>query len=155
MKKKAFLRGLLGFPLGISIGYIITIIISLGWANGFYSPCVPALVEQMGSEINAVIFQTVLSGLLGSTFSAASLIWEIDKWSMAKQTGLYFMITALVMMPLAYLAKWVEPTFIGMLAYFGSFTIVFIIVWLIQYTIWKNKINKMNQGIKMKREKNN
>ena len=31
MKKQVLLRGLQGFPLGIAIGYIITIIISLGW----------------------------------------------------------------------------------------------------------------------------
>ena len=29
MKKQMILRGLLGFPLGIAIGYVITIIISL------------------------------------------------------------------------------------------------------------------------------
>lgn len=29
MKKKIILRGALGFPLGIAIGYLITIIISL------------------------------------------------------------------------------------------------------------------------------
>ena len=30
MKKRAFLRGLLGFPLGVAIGYAITILISAG-----------------------------------------------------------------------------------------------------------------------------
>ncbi|MGI6607452.1 MAG: DUF3021 domain-containing protein [Erysipelotrichaceae bacterium] len=147
MKKKAFLRGLLGFPVGISIGFIITILISLVHADGYYSPCVPLLVNMMGSEINAVVFQTVLSGLLGSGFAASSLIWEMDNWSIAKQTGIYFAVTSLIMMPVAYLARWMEPTLKGFASYFGIYILIFIIIWLIQYFFWKNKIDKMNQKI--------
>ena len=36
MKKKLLLRGALGFPIGIAIGYVITICISLMWAGGYY-----------------------------------------------------------------------------------------------------------------------
>ena len=49
MKKKIIKRSLLGFPLGITMGYLITILISLGWANGYYSPCVPELISLMGN----------------------------------------------------------------------------------------------------------
>lgn len=144
MKKKAFLRGLLGFPLGISIGYIITIFISLALAQGYYSPCVPVLVETMGNEINAVILQTILSGLLGSAFAACSVIWEMDNWSIAKQTGIYFIITALVMMPIAYFTNWMEHSVLGFLSYLGIFVLIFIIVWVAQYLAWKIKIKKIN-----------
>ena len=75
MKKKIISRSALGFPLGIAIGYIITIFISLGWANGSYSPCVPELVSVMGNEIYAVILQALLCGLLGAGFAASSVIW--------------------------------------------------------------------------------
>ena len=74
MKKKIIKRSLLGFPLGITMGYLITIWISLGWANGYYSPCVPELISLMGNEINAVIFQTILCGILGVGFAASSVI---------------------------------------------------------------------------------
>ena len=43
MKKKMITRSLLGFPIGIAIGYFITILGSLAWANGDYSPCAPEL----------------------------------------------------------------------------------------------------------------
>ncbi len=152
MKKKIFLRGLLGFPLGISLGYIITILISLVHADGYYSPCVPQLIDLMGNEIKAVLLQCILSGILGSSFAASSLIWEMDDWSIAKQTGIYFGITASVMMPVAYLAKWMEPTLWGFVNYFGIFITIFIAIWLIQYVFWKNKINKVNQEIKNKRK---
>lgn len=72
MKKRIFLRGMIGFPIGIAIGYIITIFISIVMANGYYSPCVPELTEIMENEINAVILQAVLCGLLGAGCAASS-----------------------------------------------------------------------------------
>ena len=90
MKKKIIIRGALGFLTGITIGYLITIITSLVFANGYYSPCVPELISIMGNEINAVILQALLSGLLGAGFGACSVIWEIERWSIVMQTGIYF-----------------------------------------------------------------
>lgn len=147
MKKKAFSRGLLGFPVGISIGYIITIFISLSLAQGYYSPCVPSLVETMGNEINAVLLQATLSGALGSTFAASSVIWEMEHWSIAKQTGIYFLITSLVMMPIAYSTNWMEHSVLGFLSYFGIFVLFFLIIWVVQYLAWKSKIKKINSKL--------
>lgn len=152
MKKQAFLRGLLGFPMGIALGYMITIFISIALGQGQYIPCVPELVDTMGSELNAIIFQTVLSGLLGSSFSASSVIWEIDSWSIAKQTGIHFLITAFVMMPIAYFTNWMEHTLIGFLSYFVIFVVIFVAVWFFQYFGWRNKIKKMNAKVEEKRE---
>ena len=86
MKKKLLLRGALGFP----IGYVITICISLMWAGGYYSPCAPELAEALGNEISAVILQALLCGLLGAGFAASSVIWEMESWSLVRQTGVYF-----------------------------------------------------------------
>lgn len=148
MKKKILLRGLLGFPLGISLGYVITIMISLSSGLDTYSPCVPSLIQTMGNENNAVLLQAILSGLLGSTFAMSSLIWEIESWGIAKQTGIYFAVTALAMMPIAYLANWMEHSVMGFLIYFGIFVGIFIVVWVIQYLIWHNKIKRLNDKVK-------
>ena len=147
--KKNFLKYVaVGFPIGIAIGHVITIIISLIWGEGHYHPIIPALVAQIGSEINAIALQSLLCGLLGSVFSGASIIWEIDSWSIAKQTALYFTITALTMMPMAYYLHWMPHSLKGFLSYFATFVVIFIIVWIIQYLAWKNKITKLNQGLK-------
>lgn len=148
MKKKLLGRMLLGFPMGIAIGYMITIAISLAFADGYYSPCVPVLIETIGSEIGAVLLQAVLCGILGSAFSASSLIWEIEEWSIAKQTSIYFLITSLVMMPVAYLARWMEHSVWGFLSYFGIFAGIFVFVWFIQYVGYKQKIKKINEVFK-------
>lgn len=144
MKKKALRLGLLGFPLGVAIGYAITILISLIFAEGQYLPCMPALVGEMGSEIGAVVFQAVLCGLLGAAFGAASVIWDIENWSIAKQTGIYFLIVAVSMLPIAWFTHWMERSVLGFLLYFGIFFAVFMFVWVVQYCIWKRKIKAIN-----------
>lgn len=148
MKKKVLLRGLLGFPIGIAIGYAVTIFKSLGVGQGHYFPCVPELIDLMGNEINAVIVQTVLCGLLGAAFGASSVIWEIDSWNIVKQTGIYFTIVSVVMLPFAYFMFWMEHSVKGFLSYFGIFVAIFIFIWLIQYLIGKYNVTKMNSKLK-------
>jgi uncharacterized membrane protein len=147
MKKQIISRGIQGIPMGITIGYLITVFSSLGWADGHYVPCVPELAEQLGSQINAVILQTVLCAILGVVFGAASAIWEIEKWSIAKQTGVYFLIIAITMLPIAYIACWMEHTIVGFLIYFGIFFAIFIVIWISQYLIWKSKIKKIGERV--------
>ena len=65
MKKKLIGRGVIGFPVGIAIGYVITVIISICIGDGFFYPVTPELVNKMGSELNAVLIQTGLSGIVG------------------------------------------------------------------------------------------
>lgn len=147
MKKKIFYRALIGFPIGISIGSLIMILISLGWANGYYSPCVPDLITAMGNEINAVIIQTVLCGLLGSGFSVSSVIWEIEDWSIVKQTGIYFLIISVIMLPIAYFMYWMEHSVTGFLSYFGIFILIFAVIWIVQFIIGKKNIKRMNEKL--------
>ena len=66
MKKKLIGRGLIGFPVGIAIGYVITVIISICIGDGFFHPVNPELVNKMGSELNAILIQTGLSGIMDS-----------------------------------------------------------------------------------------
>lgn len=145
MKKKIILRCISGVPIGLSIGYLITIVISLIWADGYYTSCVPELAERMGSEISAVILQALLCGILGMGFGGCSVIWEIENWGIAKQTGIYFLIVSLIMMPIAYVTYWMEHSIQGIVSYFGIFVFIFAIVWAIQYGRAKHNIKEMNE----------
>lgn len=149
MKKQILYRIIFGFPTGVTIGMIISILISLSTAKGQYVPCPPELITMMnGNEIMAVSLQFLLCGLLGSSFSATSVIWEKDEWSIAKQSGLYFLINACVMMPIAYINHWMPHSVIGFAQYFLIFTVIFLLIWALNYLIWKNKISKINSKLK-------
>lgn len=151
MKKKIILRGMLGIPLGVAIGYIITILASLIYADGYYSPCVPELTVMMGSEINAVLLQTFLCGILGMGFGAGSVIWEIEDWGLAKQTGIYFAVISVIMLPTAYITHWMEHSLKGAFSYFGIFALIFVIIWIVQYTVIRHNIRKMNETLHRRR----
>ena len=45
MKKKVILRGLIGVPVGIAIGFIIVVGVSIGIGDGAYHPATPELID--------------------------------------------------------------------------------------------------------------
>ena len=155
MKKKLLLRGMLGFPLGLAMGYLITIFISLTVSDGRYYPFVPELAAVMGNEINAVLLQAVLCGILGTGFGACSVIWEIENWGIVKQTGIYFSIISVIMLPIAYVSYWMEHSLKGILGYFGIFVLIFAAVWIVQYTAAKHNVRKMNETLCRRRDAQN
>lgn len=147
MKKQLVKRGLFGFPVGIAIGFVITLMISACVGDGSFYPVTPELIDAMGSELNAVALQTALCGLMGTGFAMASLIWELDSWSLARQSGVYFALACMIMLPIAYIANWMEHSLGGFLAYVGIFVAIFLAAWLAQYLSWRRKIRKMNERV--------
>ena len=148
MKKKMMKRIWIGLPVGIAIGYIITLIISACIGDGSFYPVAPEFAEKMDSELNAVILQTVLCGALGVGFAAASVIWELDSWSLAKQSGVYFLVIGIILLPIAYVTNWMQHSVVGFLSYIGIFVGIFIAAWLSQYLCWKQRIKKMNDRVR-------
>lgn len=151
MKKKLLCRGLLGFPLGICIGYVITIAISAVHGGGYYAPCAPELAVQMGSEIAAVILQALLCGILGTACAMGSVVFEVERWGITKQTILHFLIMSLSLLPVAYISNWMEQSLWGVLSYFAIFVGVYVVIWAVQYLIWHVAVRKINRKIRENR----
>lgn len=150
MKKEIFFRIFVGLLGGIVISYFITIGISIALDDGNYYPCVPSFIERFGSEVTAVIIQTVLSAVLGAGFAGCSIIWEKDEWSLLKQTGTYFVIISALMMSIAYVCEWMDHSINGVLSYFAIFFTIFAVVWLVRYVIWKMRISKIKSKLQKK-----
>ncbi|MCL2376403.1 MAG: DUF3021 domain-containing protein [Defluviitaleaceae bacterium] len=144
MLKQAVRRGFLAMLLAIGISFIVTVIISVAIGDGYYHPVVPAFAEQVGGEINGVVLQVLLAGLQGAVAGAASLIWEVEKWSSAKQTGLYFIALSAVMLPSSYILHWMPRNVGGVLTYIVFFVVFYGIICTVNYIVWKAQIKKMN-----------
>ena len=153
MKKKIMKRIWIGLPVGIAMGYIITLIISACIGDGTFYSVAPELTEKMGNELNAVILQTVLCGVLGVGFAAASMIWELDSWSLAKQSGVYFLVIGVLLLPTAHVTNWMQHSIVGFLSSIGIFVGIFAVVWLSQYLCWKQRIKKMNDRVSHENER--
>ncbi|NJD01579.1 MAG: DUF3021 domain-containing protein [Ruminiclostridium sp.] len=146
MIKKAGIRAAHGFAYGVLAGQIVMILISLSLEDGKFFQFVPKLRALFNNEIEAVIAQTVLTGIIGTVFAAASLVFEIEKWSILKQCVIHFLITAAFWVPIAYLF-WLPQNIQSIIICFAGFLVTYVINWLIQYFISRNDVKKINAKI--------
>ncbi|TCZ74014.1 DUF3021 domain-containing protein [Paenibacillus albiflavus] len=138
-----------GFVIGVMIGQIVQILISLKWGQGKYMPVVVHFRSFFDSEMTAVILQNLLTGIIGVTFATSALIFGIVKWSPLKQYIVHFCITAFVWIPIVMLL-WMPTTSISILIFFINFLGTYVITWVIQYQISKNDIKQINAAIRSK-----
>jgi len=146
--KKALLRGLLGFVIGVFISTTIALLISV--CIGSYASVAPDLISRMGSELNANITQYLLSGVLGFGFAAASAVFEIDSWNFTQQTIAHFIILIVLYVPIAITLGWVPFNFISILIFALIWIVLYVIIWFAQYHFWKKRTAKMNEKIQNK-----
>ena len=144
MKKELLKRLLFGAPIGLAISTIITIIISLFIGDGKFHAVVPSLTVAMGSEINAVVFQAVLSIIYGAAWAGASLVWNAEGWSLLKMTVVHLIIASVATFPIAYFARWMPATIGGVLMYIGIFLFIYTGIWFSQYNMMKKRIAELN-----------
>lgn len=149
--KKAMLRGAAGFPLGVFISYTIGLVESLcygGWNTGDFLSVPPSLISQAGNEVRAVVLEFMLSGLIGFAFAAGSAIFQIDRWSLAKQTVCHFILVSLIFFPAAWFCRWVGNSVASWLGFFVVYCSIYFFSWIFQYRYWKKKILSINQKLK-------
>jgi Protein of unknown function (DUF3021). len=151
--KKAILRGLFGIPIGVFISYTITIFIAViegGYGANKYSAVTPGLVSQMGGELNAVVVQYILSCVLGFACATASAIYEIENWSITRQTVVHFLLVSVSSLPIALCCRWISYTVPSVLSYFTEFALIYFIIWLAQRWYWRRRIEQINAKIQSK-----
>lgn len=151
MKKKVAVRCLIGAPIGLALSTIITIAISLTVGDGRFYAVVPELIADCGTEINAVLLQTICSLLYGAAWAGASIIWDVDNWSILRQTITHLIICSLCTFPIAYFMHWIKHSVFGILSYFGIFFAIYFIIWMSQYMAIKRRIQQINSEV----QKNN
>lgn len=150
MKKKLLSRCLLGAPIGLAFSTAITIIISLTVGDGNYYPVVPSLIEVCGNELNAVVLQAVCSLLYGAMFSGTSVIWEMEAWSILRQTVTHLTVCSVGTLPIAYFMHWMEHSVMGVVIYFAFFFGIYLIIWLSQYSAMKKHVRELNAKVQEK-----
>ncbi len=153
MKKKVISRCLIGAPIGLFVCHLILIIISVfinlfTLRKGEFFSAPPSLITLCGNELNAVIIQTICSLIMGAAFAGASVIWEVENWSLLKQTILHFLVISVSTLPIAYCMYWIPHTFRGILIYIAIFFFIYFSIWIGRYFTMKKKIQAINDKIK-------
>ncbi len=147
MKKKLLLRCLLGAPIGVVISLVITIIVSLCAGHGEYCPAPDDLIKWCGNEITAVIVQTVCALVIGAISAGSSVIWDMEKWSLTKQTLVHFAVLLVPFISISYVLNWMPHNVIGAVSYAAVFIGMYIIMWLAIFLSVKAKIKKLNKQL--------
>ncbi|MEE0875130.1 MAG: DUF3021 domain-containing protein [Ruminococcus sp.] len=153
MKKKVISRCLIGAPIGLFVCHLILIIISVfinlfTLRKGEFFSAPPSLITLCGNELNAVIIQTICSLIMGAAFAGASVIWEVENWSLLKQTILHFLVISVSTLPIAYCMYLIPHTFRGILIYIAIFFFIYFTIWIGRYFTMKKKIQAINDKIK-------
>lgn len=147
MIKKAISRALIGIPIGIAIGYIMTIIASAIVGDGFYHAVMPELAVRLGGELKAVLIQIVVCSFYGIAFAGSSVIWEIDSWSLLKQTIVHMLIVSAVCFPSAWLMRWMPRNLSGIIGYVAIFFAIYAVIWLSTWLFIRHNLSKINSNM--------
>ena len=144
MRKKLIKLAVQGFPIGISIGLIYSILICYMIGINEYSPAPPIFTDQFSSSLNAMVVPVVIWGLIGTLFSSASLIFTDTDWSITKMTIIHFIVTYLLFLPLSIVAKWYRLTFSNLLLFTAIFIVMYALYWMVGMLKTKKKIEEIN-----------
>ena len=142
IKKAVAKRAVLGFIYGVFIGQTILILESLMMRDGNFYAVSSSLLELVGTKI-----QYFLTGIIGLTFASTTVIFEMDEWSLLRQTIIHFIITSIVMYIAGFLCGWFPHTVVSTLVWFGVFVVVYLIFWICFSLYYKNKVKKMNEAL--------
>ncbi len=147
IKKAIIKRAIMGFMYGVFIGQTILILESLAMRDGNFYSVTKYLLDLAGTKIGAVIIQYFLTGIIGTTFAATTVIFEMDSWSLLRQTILHFIITSIVMYTAGFLCGWFPHKLSSTLIWFGIFIVIYVIFWISFSSYYKNKVKKMNEAL--------
>ena len=112
-------------PIGLLICYFITLFISIGVGDGNFYPAPTELTNLCKSQLNAVIVQTIAGMIYGGMWGGASVIWEVDSWSLTRQTVTHLIVISVISFPIAYVMRWMPHNIYGILIYCAIFLFIY------------------------------
>jgi len=147
MLKNALVRGINSFMYAIAINVVIALIIIAIVNKPDFIPLVPDYAAHFESGIVALLLQTVLIGMTSAAFGAGSVILEIERWSLLKQSVIYFILTAAIWAPVSIFCWRIDKYPTAFINIICSYIVSYAITWIIQYTLCKKSVAKINQKL--------
>ena len=128
MWKKAVLLGALGYAVGLVIGMAIFLCNS----SRSFAETLPYIL---------------LSGIPGAVAMGSSVIYGVEKWSVARATVTHFLITFGCLYLAGLALDWFrfgEPAF---WIFTAAMIAAYVLIWLIQYMAYQRQVRKMNEDL--------
>ena len=125
--KKATILALIGFVIGVLIG--------VGFTRG------------NGSGLREALPHLLLGGIYGAVACGSSIVYDIEKWSIARATATHFLFVFSLYFLIVFTMGWFrldDPIFWIVIA---VMVVAYILIWLFQYLVYKRKIREMNNDL--------
>ena len=129
--KKAAVLGMIGFVTGALIGI------------GF------GLIGGASGGLKAALPHAFLGGLYGAASMSSTVVYDIEKWSLARVTVTHFLLVLGLYCLLVFTMGWFrieDPVFWIVIA---AMVVGYFFIWLLQYRAYKRKIRQMNDDLRM------
>lgn len=126
--KKAVLLGLAGFAAGALIGVCFTLTGS--------------------SEFPESLLHILLGGIYGTVAMGSSVVYSVEKWSIARATATHFLLVFALYFLLAISVGWFRLNDPFFWAFIAVMVVAYVLIWLIQYLIYRRTIRAMNDDLK-------
>ncbi|MBO1680571.1 DUF3021 domain-containing protein [Bittarella massiliensis (ex Durand et al. 2017)] len=109
----------------------------------------PRAVGGLGGDLLAAVgLQLLTSGLLGAVCAAISVFFEVERWSLARQTALHGCCCTAAVIGTAAVNRWVALSAAGLASYLVVFLGIYLVLWLALAHHWRQKLRAINQGLK-------
>ena len=134
LRKKALILSISGFLLGVLIGIAFLIILDDGTLKN-------------ENTVGKILY-LMTCGLYGALAWGSSVIYGIESWSILRCTVPHGLITfggLTMFFGVLIAAGWMKkPSFGAALIMLIMFLLVYFLIWLIQFMIYRRKVKKMN-----------
>ena len=142
---------ILSASLGVSIGTIISIIISSIFGQGTYLPLNPlstmgAYYVEHFNQPTVMLICVLTWASIGILFQLADKIFEQD-WSLLRMTATHFCITALGFTPLGIVAGWFPLNLGSLLLFWLIFVLLYALLFFQNYRKMERQIKDINSGL--------
>ncbi|WP_165775507.1 DUF3021 domain-containing protein [Chryseomicrobium excrementi] len=123
---------------GLGVGGLLTLIVTWLMFDGM--EMVPARMLALN------LFGSML---IGAYFSVSALLFEIEDWSMLKQTVVHYMASLVALFPVfTWLTGWIPLQPQALLIGWLFFTGTYLLNWIGWYSYFKHLEKRMNQSLR-------
>ena len=136
--KKGLKRAVYGITVGVFINQVIFAIIALN--KGL----------QGTVEVNMMFNQFIISSILGFGIGAVSIVFDIEHWSLLKQTIVHFIGYAFIYFPIAIYGEWMPKGNIARVKFGAFYVIIYIVAWFIWKAYLKRKTIEINKKLELR-----
>jgi hypothetical protein len=127
-----------GFLLGMAVGNLIA------GLTGHPNIVSPVLLERAGSLSDALLWQTVLSGVIGGAAFAGVSVYEIERCPLLLADAMHYVCYMIVFLPIAFFLGWTEK--VGDAAIMAVILLaVHTLIFLIMCARYRAEVKELNE----------